>query len=258
MFFYSVVQLSAQRVETEDKNNAAFWKGVIYRSERAFDFRVHPNGYAIGMSFGDIRTYYKTKYYQIEIGRVFDPREESQNRNLSFLINRLSSSFKFGKQNDVFVIRGGVGRKYFISEKQKRKGIALGYKYEVGPAIALLKPYYLDLIYQVQEDGVTFDELRSERYTEENAEKFLTLRDIYGSSGFSRGFNELSFLPGVQGKASLFFSLGAFDKYIKSIEVGAMADVFIRKVPILIESEQISNKPYFINLYLNLHLGRRK
>lgn len=254
----SLTDLSAQRADEEERNNAAFWKGIIYRTERAIDLRLHPNGYAIGMSFGDIRTYYKTKYYQIEIGRMFDPREESQNRNLAYFVNELSNSFKYGKVNEMMVVRGGVGRKIFISEKQKRKGIAIGYKYEVGPSIAVLKPYYLDLIYKEQQDMQVVDRVRSEKYSEENAEKFLDINSIYGSSGFRKGWGELSFIPGLQAKGALFFSLGAFDKYIKSIEVGAMADVYIRKVPIMAETEAVSNKPYFINLYLNLHIGRRK
>src|SRR5690606_580256 len=100
-------------------------------------------------------------------------------------------------------------------------------------------------------------EIRSERYSEANAEKFLTFSDIYGSSGFRKGLADLGIIPGIQGKLGLFFSLGASDEYIKSIETGLMADFFLRKVPIMVETEEVRNKPYFINLYVNLQFGKR-
>lgn len=232
-------------------------KGVIYRKELAFDTRLHTNGFAFAVNFGDIITYKRSKYYQLELGYLRDPREQKQTRNIGVLFNSSSNSFKLGKQNNVFTLRGGVGRKKFISNKARRKGIAIGYSYEMGPSIAILKPYYLQLQYDVEVDGRTRTELRTEKYSPENADKFLDFREIYGSAGFSKGLRELTFIPGAQAKAGLFFSLGAFDEYIKSVEVGLMADVFIKKIPIMVETESISNKPYFINLYLHLQLGKR-
>lgn len=233
-------------------------KGVIYRKELAFDMRAHTNGFAFAVNFGDIITYRRSKYYHLEFGFMKDPREQKQTRNLGFIFNSASNSFKLGKQNSMFVLRGGVGRKRFVSDKAKRKGIAIGYSYELGPSIAILKPYYLDLQYQVEVDGQTRIELRSEKYSSDNADKFLDYNQIFGSSGFTKGLRELSLIPGGQAKAGLFFSLGAYDEYIKAIEVGLMADVFIKKIPIMVETENISNKPYFINLYLHLQLGKRK
>ena len=64
-------------------------------------------------------------------------------------------------------------------------------------------------------------------------------------------------MPGIQAKGGLLFSLGAYDKMVKAVEVGAMVDFYIKKVPIMVESESVSNKPYFFNLYLSLQLGTR-
>lgn len=232
-------------------------KGIIYRSETAFDFRLHTNGMAFAVNLGEIITYYKTKYYHFEFGLMSDPREQNQNRNL-LLGGRLSSSFAFGKQNSLMVLRAGVGHKYYLSEQARRKGVALGYNYQVGPSLALLKPYYLDLIYQENRDGVPFFVLKSEKYGEDNAAVFTNLNSIFGSSGFSKGFTEINVVPGIQAKAALFFSMGAFDKYVRAIETGIMIDLFIRKVPIMIETEKVGNKPYFFNFYANFQIGFRK
>ena len=232
-------------------------KGIIYRSETVFDFRLHTNGMAFAVNLGEIITYYRTKYYHFEFGIMGDPREQNQNRNL-LLGGRLSSSFAYGKQNSMMVLRAGVGNKYYLSEQAKRKGVSVGYNYQIGPSLALLKPYYLDLIYQENREGIPFFILKSERYTAENAERFTNFNSIFGSSGFGKGFGEINVIPGIQAKAALFFSMGAFDKYVRAIETGVMMDVFMRKVPIMIETENISNKPYFFNFYANLQFGYRK
>ena len=244
--------------QAEFYNDPNELKGIIYRKEFSIDTRLQTNGFAMAINFGDIITYRRSKFYQLEFGYIRDPREQKQTRNIGFNFNTASNSFRLGKRNSLFVLRGGVGRKKFISDKARRKGIAIGYSYSGGPSLALLKPYYLDLQYQVEVDGRTQTELRREKYSEENAEKFTNYNEIFGAAGFSTGLNEITVVPGAHAKAGLFFSLGAFDKYIKAIEVGLMADLFITKIPILVETENVSNKPYFVNLYLHLQLGKRR
>jgi len=230
-------------------------KGIIYKKEKTFDIRVHENGFAFAYNSGKIQTYYRTNYYMFEVGFTKDHRETSQNNNFSLGLFDSSSSYVFGKINSLINVRAGLGTKRYLSEKAKRRGIAVGYNVEVGPSLALLKPYYLDLIF-VTDEGERDFEIRSERFSEENAEKFLS-DDIYGSSGYFRGFSELSITPGIQFKAGLHFSLGAFDRYAKALEVGVMGDVFIKKIPILVEAENISNKPYFFKFYLKFEFGVR-
>jgi hypothetical protein len=232
------------------------YKGIIYRKETSVDFTIHTNGASIGLNFGKIGTYQSTKYYHYEIGYLKDSREKGQNKN-SVLLNEISSSFKYGKQNNVIMLRGGIGKKKFISDKAKRKGIAIGYNYEIGPSVAVLIPYYLDLIYVENNNGIISYTLKSEKYSEENREKFLDYDAIYGSSGYFTGLSSTKIYPGLQAKLGLLFSFGLFDKTIKSLEIGLMGDAFIQKIPIMVETERIKNKPYFLNFYLTFQFGKR-
>lgn len=233
-------------------------KGVVFKKEWSTDLRLHTNGVALALNFGKIQTYYKTSYYHFEIGRLKDPRERSQNKNYTLTSGPTTNSFVFGKQNSVYALRGGWGRKIYWSEKAQKKGIAVGYTYEVGPSIALVKPYYLSLIYDSPTDGGgTSVEFREEKYTAENAEKFTKYDDIFGGVSFFKGITETSFVPGIQGKLAMHFALGAFDSTVKALECGFMFDIYSKKIPILIETEEVSNKPYFFNLYVNLQFGKR-
>lgn len=230
------------------------YKGVIYRKETAYEIRMHTNGLLLfGVNLGEIKSYYKTNYYHMSLGFLKDPRERRQNKNRirSFSSSR---SFALGKQNSVFVLRGGMGTKKFVSEKAKRKGIAIGYDYQIGPALALLKPYYLEI------EVADADQIRLQtvRYTEENKAQYLDQDgEVFGGAPYFQGFSEISVVPGIQGKVGLFFSLGAFDEKIKTFETGIMFDIYIKKLPIMVETEAVSNKPFFVNFYVNMLFGSR-
>lgn len=237
-------------VETE-------WKGVVYRQEYTGNLTVHTNGYSLAYNKGKLKNYYKTSYYHFELGFMRDPREQKQNRNIPVSFNKVSQSFRFGKQNNLYIIRAGKGVKKLITDKARRKGVAMGYNYEAGPSLAILRPYYLELIYNFEQDGRFFTELRPEKYSEENAAKFLDYNSVFGGAPGNKGWSEISIVPGIQGKFGLFFSLGAFEEYARSLEVGIMGDLFIRKIPIMVETQAISSKPYFINFYATLEFGKR-
>ena len=162
--------------------------GVLYNKERVFELRLHTNGGAISMQFGKIVTYYKTNYYQFDFGWVKHPKEYKQSItfNSGNPFTQSSNSFTYGKQNQLLVLRGGVGRKIYFSDKAKRKGVAVGVDYEFGASIGLLKPYYLKLN-RLDENGFD-DYISTERYSEENKDVFLDNTKIIGPASFFKGF----------------------------------------------------------------------
>ncbi len=255
--FYLLAQANGQRI-IQPKLVELDLKGVIYKKEWSLDFKLHEQGYAIAFNTAEVLSYDKTKFYQIELGTIKDPRERRQNKTFSLPTTAGSRSFIFGKINQFVNVRASLGFKKYLSEKAKRKGLAVGYSYAFGPVVGILKPYYLNLIYRPAEIDSTEPEFRDEAYSPENAEKFLTFNDINGAASPWRGFSEAKIIPGIQGKIAGHFALGAFDKYVKAAEIGLMADLYIRKVDIVVESDGFSNKSYFVKLFANLQLGMRK
>jgi hypothetical protein len=229
--------------------------GVLYEKEKSFDFRPHTNGMALGVHFGKIKTYYKTNYYQFDLGFVRHPKEYRQTVtfNSGSPFTRSTGSFTYGKQNDLIIFRGGVGKKYYYSDKAKRKGVAVGVDYELGPSIGMLKPYYLELS-RLRENGF-IDYISTERYTPDNKDIFLDETKIVGPASFFKGFTKLSFIPGFHARIGAHFSLGQFDQYIKALEIGVMVDGFFQRVPIMIIE---NNTPVFINGYLSFQIGKRQ
>ena len=221
----------------------------------SIDLRLHENGAAIAYNSGTIKAYNKTNYYHLELGFTRDPREKSQSR-----ISNLggSGTFTLGKINSFLNLRAGVGVKKYLSEKEKRRGVAVGYTYEIGPSIALLKPYFLDVIEIEVVDNEMRPVLNSVSFNGDNAEQFLDINSISGRSSFFKGFTDLSVRAGLQGKVGAHIAMGAFDEYVKAFETGLMFDVFPTKIPIFIETEEVDNSRFFVRVYFNIQLGARK
>jgi hypothetical protein len=250
--------LKAQQALNLGQNNYQTRKGVIFSKESSFNIKPHTNGIALGLQFGKIQSYNRTTYWGLELGELRHIKETRQNKQS--LIASVDASFRgfvFGKQNNFFALRGNFGQKVYLSEKARRKGLALGLDYSAGPSLGLLKPYYLILRY-VPEDFVR--NYRSEKFSAENADRFLDVNSIFGADGFSKGLGEIKMTPGLHAKASLHFDWGAYDEFVKAFEVGIMGDFYFKEVPIMVESPSIPavrNQALFLNLFLMVQLGKR-
>ena len=260
LFVFCSCMAFAQEQYESGKNIYEDTKGIVYNREFTVDLKLHTNGWALGVNIARLKTYYLTRFINIELGEIKHPKEFRQSFDFQApSTNKVSRAFIFGKQNNFFVLRGGLGEKRYFSEKAKRKGLAVGMSYQGGVSLGLAKPYYLELV-RFAEPGINDFIIRSEKFSEENADVFLDINSIYGSSGFSKGLGETSIIPGFHAKIATHFDWGAFDEFVKAIEAGIMVDVFFQKVPIMVESPMVpntENRPFFVNLYLNLQLGKR-
>lgn len=236
--------------------------GIVYNKEVTFDFRlITPRAFGVGVSFGNIIAYNKTRFYNIEFGDIRHPQEYRQRFEYQIpTTNRVSRAFIYGKQNSAFVLRAGIGEKRYFSEKAKNRGLAVGVSYQAGLNLGIMKPYYLELL-RVRETGTINTIISEERYSPEMADVFLgTNSVIIGASSFSAGLTELSVIPGIHLKAAAHFDWGAFDEFVKAIEGGIMLDLFLKDVPIMVEDPlvpHLKNSPILLNFYINFQLGKR-
>ncbi len=248
-------QLASGQTVVQPKQMDYSSVGILYNKERSIDFRPHTNGMALGVHIGEIKTFYKTRYYQFDLGFIRHPKEfrQSITFNTGNPFSRASSSFTYGKQNQLLVIRGGIGEKIYFSDKAKRKGVAVALDYEFGASVGMLKPYYL-ILSRLKENGFV-DYPSTERYSEENKELFLDDTKIIGPASFFKGIEEITFIPGLHARVGAHFSLGAFDQFVKAIEVGVMVDGYFQRVPIMIIE---NNTPVFINGFVSFQIGKRE
>lgn len=227
--------------------------GIIYNRETAINLMIATNkGYVAGVEFGRLRTYDKTKFFKIYLGELKHPKEVRQSADPT--VSRSFRPYIFGKKNNLIALRAAWGTKRYFSEKAKQKGVAMGMSYSFGPTLGLLKPYYLALRYTSDVQGQ--NRALHQRYSESNANVFLNNSRILGASPFTRGFSQLSLVPGGNATIAMHMDWGAFDEFVKALEIGLTADVFATTVPILVSDA--NNQRLFFNFFLNLQLGKRR
>jgi hypothetical protein len=226
-------------------------KGIIYDHEKALDLRVHTHGWAANVQFGQLKTYYRTQYYQVGLGELKHVKEVGSSTDFSNLTQGAAfRKYTYGKQNYAYTLRGGWGMKRYYSEKAEKKGVAVGVNYSGGLSMGLMVPYYLE-VSTAQRDGST----RIIKYTPETATLFTDRQRVRGKGGIFKGVPETKIVPGFYGQAGVHLDWGAFDEFLRAVEVGVQLDVFTKKLPILISD---NNKPYFLNFYASLQLGKRR
>ncbi len=247
----SVFRTNAQRT-IAPKGIEFQQKGIIYEQEWAIQPSLNTNGFSLAYSFGHLVRYNKTHFKKIEIGYLKHPREHVQ----STPPTQLSGGFKnysFGKINYFFPIRATLGTKRYLSEKSKRKGVALGYSYEGGINLGVIKPYQLKLIRIDPNSEKAY--LSVESYSEENADIFLDPTRIAGKAGIFRGFEQFSIRPGFTAKVGALFAWGAYDSQVLALEFGIMLDLFFSNIDLVANNQ---NQPYALNFYLSMHFGKRR
>ncbi|MDQ3141476.1 MAG: hypothetical protein M3Q56_04430 [Bacteroidota bacterium] len=225
-------------------------KGLIYKKEKSIDLVIHTNGFYVGYNLGKIKSYYKTHFLHFDLGLLEHPRESKSSSSFSNGPQSFTA-YTYGKQNSLWNMRIGRGLTRYFSEKARQKGLAIGMIVEGGITLGLLKPYYLK--YLSNHDG----KLKQEqiKYSAETADEFLDDQHIEGAGSFFKGITELKLAPGAHGKIALHLDPGAFEKYVKAVDIGFMIDLYTKRVPIMVSEK---NPYFFLNFYVNLQLGSRK
>lgn len=246
--------LSAQSV---DKSNDDEY-GILKKESLSFGGRLNTNGWSLFATYGKAAGFDKSKFYQFELieFKHYQENKVSNDRALPVRQNfgNNPKSYIYGKQNTFLSMHFSFGKRRLIGEKAEKSGVSAEFVYQYGPSLGLLKPYYLDLIYIVSGDGQPYADPRPKKYSPETREKFLTRTYIYGSSGFSKGLDEISLIPGAHGKAGFHFDWAPYNDVVRALEVGVAADLYIRDVPIMVNER---NNFYFLYLYLGIEFGKR-
>ncbi|MFZ1380886.1 MAG: hypothetical protein WAS56_14535 [Saprospiraceae bacterium] len=224
-------------------------KGVIYKNEKSWDFAIQTNGFHFGYTLGKIKTYYKTSYTHFDFGLVEHSRESKVSTPFSQQ-SKLLSSYTYGKQYSLWNLRASKGGIRYLSEKTRKKGLAVGYSYEAGMILGLLKPYYLLVTRNVDGRFIT-DQIK---YSNETKEDFLDEYKIEGASSFRKGLSEIKIRPGANFKLALRLDPGAFEKYAKSLELGVLVDMYATPIQILVTEKK---EYFFINFFAKIQLGKR-
>ncbi len=223
---------------------------LIFHKQNAWGIKLTSDGYAAFYELGKLKTTTLTNLYSIEIGEHKHPKEERLTRG-NFLGFAIGNPYVYGKINNFYFTKLGIGQQRLIGGKGNKNGVAVSAIYGGGLSAGLLKPYYLDV--NRQSGGGRYDV----KYNNDDSTRniFLRTAEINGASGFTKGFNEMKFVPGVFAKAAMRFDYGRYNELLSAVEVGVNVEWYSQKMPILLLTKE---KQLFVNAYAAIVFGKRK
>jgi hypothetical protein len=236
----------AKRDEKRQRTNAIVKQeeeGVLaYEKHTAGGIQLRTNGIGAFLELGRMKSPRFTNLYLLEITEIFHPKEEKVS---SIDQNYFGSSFKYGKINNFFQTRLGVGQQYIFGNKGNKNGVAVLGIYQGGLALGLAKPYYVNV-----SDGSTD---RSIKYSRADSAAFVD--DVNSSAGLGKGWGEVKVVPGLFAKTALRFDFGAFNESIKAIEIGMSLDFYSKKIEQMVYSKP---RQLFFQGHVAVVFGSRK
>jgi hypothetical protein len=219
---------------------------IFYENERTFAVLINSNGLGINYRFGKRVTALRKIIYEGDLVNIKHPKEIKLNTSQYYFSTR---SFVYGKLNQFYNLRIGMGLQYEMFPKFDRGGISIRRYFAFGPAIGITKPIYY--LINVDSDGDAYPETQVvEKYT---YKQHIQTTTIVGRASYFKGFDEISFIPGLYGKVGMMFEFGRFHETIHALDAGIIVDAFVKKVPIM----AIDNNNFiFLTLFISYRFGK--
>jgi hypothetical protein len=217
-------------------------EGVItYKKSFLFGAKLISDGYGVFFEVGRASSIKKSTLFQLEISERKSIKEEKLNSLYSNTV-----PYIYGKENFFYPVKLGIQQQQLLGNKSNKNGVAITANYGGGLAVALLRPYYVQVV-----EGNTYHYIK---YNSPDSAQFLT-GTILGGPTLGKGWNELSFTPGLYAKAAVRFDYGAFNEIISAIEAGITADFYSQKIPQMVYNKE---KQFFFGGYVAILFGKRK
>ena len=231
---------------------------LIFQKQSTFGINLNSDGLGFTYEHGKYKTITKTNLWWLSLGERKDPKQFKQSNTFATSggggvgIVFFGNSYVYGKQNNFYYLRAGIGQQRIIGGKGNKNGVAVSAIYGGGLTLGMLKPYYV----QVSSSTGSGTGTKDIKYSDTTATVFLDPTAIIGGSGFGKGVNEIKFVPGVSVRAALRFDYGKYNETINAIEVGINAEYYSQAMPILVGVNDA--KKFFFNGYITINFGRRK
>ncbi len=162
--------------------------------------------------------------------------------------------FVYGKINNLYTLQLGYGQEQVLLPGVVEGNMSVGFRWNAGFSLAMLKPYYQRLIHVDYSQPEPVATLTEEKYSEENAELFLKSGYTLGASKWSKGLDEMKYIPGVYADAAVVIIPAPSKGVVQTITLGVNAAIYTKPLPIMAE---VKAYPFKVALFAGLAIGKK-
>jgi hypothetical protein len=187
----------------------------------------------------------KTYKYRHSLGLIFTNIRHEKEYKISGTSG--SKGYYYGKINSLISFRPNYGGNLLLYKSKRENGIEIQYKWKIGISLGLVKPVYLEVEKNINNNFIHFPE----RY-DPNIHYPGT---IYSRSNWTRGLGQSKLQTGLFLKNGVDFNFSHSKRAISGGEIGLMVDYFpTNKIEIMYNVENFN---FFTALYLQFNLGKK-
>lgn len=216
--------------------------------------RLNTNGWSGGLYLLKQRSAGKKTVWSLHFSEIKHEKEiKQQNTSNPYTYLGKSNPYLFGKINNAYTLQLGYGREQMLFPALLDGNMSVALRYAAGPALALLKPVYLDLIY-VQYQPREEAHIQTEKYGPDNAEKFLQAGSIMGGTKWTNGLKDMKYIPGLFAELYFVIEPDKPQSFVKTITIGGNASFYTSKIEIMADRKAYN---YQASFFVGLALGKR-
>jgi hypothetical protein len=237
------------------KNHAEKWGlDSNYNYALALSGRLNTNGWSGGIQLIRQQKHKNKTVWQLQFSEIKDEKEIKQQGTGSTYTNLgKTTPYIFGKINNAYTLQFGYGKEQMIFPALMDGNMSISFRYLAGPALSLLKPYYLKLIYvDYLPDPVAH--IQEERYGLGNDARFMQPGSILGKDSWGKGLGEIKYIPGLFAECYFIIEPDRPKAFVKSIAIGGNVAFYSSKLAIM---EDRKAYPYQASFFVGLSLGKR-
>ena len=225
-----------------------------YNHALSLSGRLNTNGWSGGMYYLKQTGAGKKTIWQVHFSEIRHEKEIKQERtDNTFSYLGKNTAYIFGKINNAYTLQLGYGREQMLLPALLDGNMSISLRYSAGPALAMLKPYYLDLIY-VEYLPEQVAHIQTEKYSAANADHFLEPGSIRGKAAWSKGLGEIKYIPGAFAELAFAIEPDKPQSFVKTITIGGNIAFYSSKIEIMADRKAY---PYQASFFVGLALGKR-
>jgi len=203
---------------------------------------LHSYGFGFDVQYYLLRDAGKVITISTSLSSYKHPRELKQE---SAYADQGGKDYIWGKRNYGYVLAPTVGFGKDLIGRSSFNKINLRGTFALGPALAFLKPYYLEVAIPIggNQAFVDIDQFDPAVYNYTN---------IVGEADYFIGMNEMTVTPGLQGRAAVMLDFAGQRDVIRGIEIAVFGNYFTRPLHLM---ELTPNKQFWLGGSIEFIIG---
>lgn len=215
--------------------------------------KLNSNGWSGCLYYWNKTSETKKDVWMLSFSEIKHEKQVKQEGSTAYPELGIPSPYVFGKINNLYTLQLGYGQEFMLLPRVIEDNLSISSRFMIGASLAMLKPYYLRLIY---EENITADptvKLEEQKYTEAQ-EAFLRSGNKLGAAPWTKGLGEMKYRPGPFAEVAIVIEPAHTSWFIQTITLGGNFAYYFKQMPVMAD---IKAHSWQGSLFVGLALGKR-